>query len=65
MAPPMPSEGDTEMWKIVVVLVLTAMAIFMARLAYDTPLFDSHIGAVSLDAATLKTPPLMYAGVRG
>ena len=54
------------MWKIVVVLVLTALAILMARLAYDAPLFDSRLGtAGSLEAATLNTPPLMYAGVRG
>jgi len=54
------------MWKIVMVLVLTALAIFMARLAYDTPIFDSRLGtAVSLEASTLNTPPLMYAGIRG
>jgi hypothetical protein len=54
------------MWKMVLILVLTALAILMARLAYDTPLFDGRIGAaVSLEAATLTPAPLMYAGVRG
>jgi hypothetical protein len=54
------------MWKIVVVLLLTALAILMARLAHDAPLFDSRIGtAVSLETAAQTTPPLMYAGVRG
>jgi hypothetical protein len=53
------------MWKIAVVLVLTALGILMARLACDAPLFDSRIGAVSVGTATLKAPPLMYAGVRG
>jgi hypothetical protein len=54
------------MWKIVMVLVLTALTILMARLAYDTPLFDARIdAAVSLEITGLKTPPLMYAGVRG
>jgi len=54
------------MWKIAVVLVLTALIILMARLAYDAPLFDSRLGtAVSLETTGLKTPPLMYAGVRG
>jgi hypothetical protein len=53
------------MWKIVVVLVLTALAILMARLAYEAPILDSRIGAVSLEATATATPPLMYAGVRG
>jgi intracellular septation protein A len=53
------------MWKIVVVLVLTALAILMARVASHAPLFDSRIGtAVSLDSIALQAP-LMYAGVRG
>jgi hypothetical protein len=39
------------MWKIAAVLLLTALAILGARLAYQGPAF--------------LTPPLMYAGVRG
>jgi hypothetical protein len=56
------------MWKIVTVLVLTALAIFAARLAYDAPLADfQHTGSIALEAssATTATPPLMYAGIRG
>jgi intracellular septation protein A len=42
------------MWKIVVVLVLTALAILMARVASHAPLFDSRIGtAVSLDSTAV------------
>jgi hypothetical protein len=53
------------MWKIVAVLVLTALAILMARLSTHAPLFDSRLGThVSLKTG-LKTPPLMYAGIRG
>ena len=47
------------MWKIAIVLLLTAAAMFGARLAYEAP-FPPMRGAV--EAAT---PPLMYAGVRG
>jgi hypothetical protein len=51
------------MWKIVVVLLLTALAILMARLAADAPVIETRTGVVSLQ--TTATPPLMYAGVRG
>ena len=53
------------MWKIVVVLLLTAMAILMARLASDAPILDTRIGTVVSVQTTATTPPLMYAGVRG
>ena len=53
------------MWKIVVVLLLTALAILMARLASDAPFLDTRTGAVSLQTTATATPPLMYAGVRG
>jgi hypothetical protein len=56
------------MWKIVTVLVLTALAIFAARLAHDAPLADfQHTGSIALEASagTTATPPLMYAGIRG
>ena len=53
------------MWKIVVVLILTALAILMARLAYEAPI-DTRLGAAAVGAsAPALTPPLMYAGVRG
>ena len=47
------------MWKIVLVLVATAVFILMARLSYERPLFDSRIGYAN------STPALMYAGARG
>jgi hypothetical protein len=55
------------MWKIVAVLVLTALAIYAARLAYDAPFPGrQHSGAIAAEAGTAAiTPPLMYAGVRG
>ena len=57
------------MWKIVVVLLLTALAILLARLAYDAPVISDPgrrarfpgAGGVSAPVA----PALMYAGVRG
>ncbi|MEZ5827458.1 MAG: hypothetical protein R3D30_11395 [Hyphomicrobiales bacterium] len=52
------------MWKIVVVLVLTALAILGARLAYEAP--HIRLGATAIGShAPVLTPPLMYAGVRG
>jgi len=54
------------MWKIVTVLVLTALAIFAARLAYDAPFADfEHTGSIALETAANVSAPLMYAGVRG
>lgn len=56
------------MWKIVTVLVLTALAIFAARLAHDAPFPGRHhSSAVAIKAGSTAsvTPPLMYAGVRG
>lgn len=48
------------MWKIVLVLLATAVFILMARLSYERPFFDSRIGY-----AANVTPELMYGGVRG
>ena len=48
------------MWKIVLVLVATAIFILMQRLSYERPVFDSRIGY-----AANVTPALMYGGVRG
>ena len=53
------------MWKIVLVLLLTALAILGARLAYDPPVIQTRVGAVSAEAPVFVSPPLMYAGVRG
>jgi len=48
------------MWKIVVVLLLTAFAIILARLAEDAATIGARHGLVAA-----PTPVLMYAGVRG
>ena len=54
------------MWKIVVVLLLTALAILIARLAYDAPVIQTRVGTLTVTAGQAPlTPPLMYAGVRG
>ncbi len=54
------------MGKIVTVLVLTALAMFMARMAYDAPMFGARLGtATSLETTATVSAPLMYAGVRG
>ena len=57
------------MWKIVVVLLLTALAILLARLAYDAPVIQTRVGAlVSQTQGGVPAPvapALMYAGVRG
>jgi hypothetical protein len=57
------------MWKIVVVLLLTALAILLARLAYDAPVIETRLGAIVSEmqggAPAPLQPTLMYAGVRG
>jgi hypothetical protein len=57
------------MWKIVLVLLLTALAILLARLAYDAPVIQTRVGelvsGMRADAPQPLAPPLMYAGVRG
>jgi hypothetical protein len=54
------------MWKIAVVLVLTALAILGARIAYEAPVVQSRVG--ELTGTAIPAPlaaPLMYAGIRG
>ena len=57
------------MWKIVAVLLLTALALLMAGLAYDAGAVQIGAGILSIDllfdGPTRAAPPLMYAGVRG
>jgi hypothetical protein len=53
------------MRKIVVVLVLSALAILAARIACDTPIFNAQAGVPTLETTATATPPLMYAGIRG
>jgi hypothetical protein len=54
------------MWKMVVVLLLTALALLAARLAYHAPV-ETRVGAAISSEAPVHsfTAPLMYAGVRG
>jgi hypothetical protein len=54
------------MWKIVMVLLLTAIAVLAVRLAYDAPVIQTRVGEIMGTAAPAPVmPPLMYAGVRG
>jgi hypothetical protein len=54
------------MGKIVLVLLLAALAILMARLAYDAPVIQTRVGEIlGISAPAPVMPPLMYAGVRG
>ena len=54
------------MGKIVLVLLLTALAVLAARLAYDAPVIQTRVGAIlGASAPAPVMPPLMYAGVRG
>lgn len=57
------------MWKIVVVLLLTALAILLARLVDEAPVIQTRVGALVSQmqdgAPAPLVPQLMYAGVRG
>ena len=56
------------MWKIVAVLVLTALAMLFGRLAQDASIagFDLRSAAAMEAGVTAPiTSPLMYAGIRG
>ena len=58
------------MRKIVLILLLTALAILVARLAFDAPVIQTRVGMLAAaltgtEAPAPLTPPLMYAGVRG
>lgn len=51
---------------IAVVLILTAMAMLAAHLAYAAPHAANRLGALITDSAVSPVnPPLMYAGIRG
>jgi hypothetical protein len=57
------------MWKIVAIILLTATVILLARLVYQAPVVQTHLGAFVSDmrggATEPLSPSLMYAGVRG
>ena len=57
------------MWKIVAILVLTVTIMLLARLVYKAPMVQTRVGERGIelvaDAETPKTPPFIYAGIRG
>jgi hypothetical protein len=57
------------MWKIVAIILLTATVILLARLVFQAPVVQTHLGAFVSDmrggATEPLSPQLMYAGVRG
>lgn len=46
------------MWKFVLVLLVTALAILAAQLISRAPVIQTRVGV-------LETPPLAYAAIRG
>jgi hypothetical protein len=56
------------MWKMALILVLTALAMFFMGRALEAPVVETKLGAAIelLNGAPAPLePPLMYAGVRG
>jgi hypothetical protein len=52
--------------KIVVILLLAALALLALRLGFDAPVVETRVGeAIGLTAPAPLMPPLMYAGIRG
>jgi len=47
------------MWKFVLILVVTVLAVLAAQFLLDTPLFQPGVGAL------VQPPTLMYGGIRG
>jgi hypothetical protein len=58
--------GFAHVEKIVFVLLLGALAMLVARLAYNAPVIPTRIVMdVKQSSAPILTPPFMYAGIRG
>jgi hypothetical protein len=57
------------MWKMALILLLTALAIFLVQRALEAPMVETGLGAAveifSSGAPAPLNPPLMYAGIRG
>jgi hypothetical protein len=55
--------------RIVLILLLTALAILVARLAHNAPVIQTRVGqlvsVIRAPAPLSLTPTLVYAGVRG
>ncbi|MGB2933644.1 MAG: hypothetical protein WBE08_05355 [Methyloceanibacter sp.] len=47
------------MWKFVLILLTTALAVLVAQLIADAPVIQTRVGV------TIEAPALAYAGVRG
>ena len=56
-APAKPSE--VAMWKFVLVLLVTALAVLAAQLISEATVIQTRVGL------SVQTPALAYAGVRG
>jgi hypothetical protein len=64
----MGAREDRAMWKMALILLLTALAIFFASRAFEAPAIETQIGAaieIFTAAPAPLAPPLMYAGIRG
>ncbi len=55
------------MWKMALILLLTALAMFFMGRALEAPAVETRLGAAieQLTAPAPLAPPLMYAGIRG
>jgi hypothetical protein len=59
--------------KIVLVLLLAALALLVARLAYNAPVIQTRISMTAGETSAqmeessvpVAVPPFMYAGIRG
>jgi hypothetical protein len=59
-------EASQILRKIVLVLLLAALAMFVARLACDPPVIRPRVVNTAVGtSAPFLAPPLMYAGIRG
>ncbi|MGB3021081.1 MAG: hypothetical protein WBB50_03030, partial [Methyloceanibacter sp.] len=54
-----PKPSEVAMWKFVLILLTTALAVLVAQLIADAPVIQTRVGV------TIEAPALAYAGVRG
>ncbi len=57
--------GFAMLRKIVLVLLLAALAMLVARLAYNAPVIQTRVVLTTDVSANSDPMPFMYAGVRG
>ena len=55
-----PSRSEAVMWKFVLVLLVTALALLAAQLIADAPVIQTRVGAANNVQITYA-----YAGIRG